>query len=342
MRAFLFIFLLFTLPVQAQLVVLQYHHVDVTTPAITSVSPEQFEQHLQLIERLELPVIDLADALQRIDAGQPLPQGAVAITFDDAYQSIYEHALPALEKRDWPFVVFVNTTAVDENHQSVMSWQQLRDMKQRGATLANHSADHPYLLEQPEGMDLDAWLQQQISQAQLRLEQETGPTPKLFAYPYGEFSLPMTEWLAQQGYKAFGQQSGPIGRDSHPQALPRFPASGIYANPKTLATKLKTLPLPIGAEQMLSPILQHNPPLLTLTFALPTTAANGFQCFASGQGAIPTQQQRSGKQWQLRAQAESAIGGGRFRYNCTAASREHSGWHYWYSQVWINTDIMPR
>lgn len=334
--------LLFSLPVQAQLVVLQYHHVSADTPPVTSVTPAQFEQHLQLIEQLQLPVVDLVSALQQLDNGQTLPDGAVAISFDDAYLSIYQHALPALEKRRWPFVVFVNTGAVDQQHQGVMSWQQLRDLKRRGATLANHSVDHPYLIERPSNSSLTQWLEQQITQAQQRLEQETGATPKLFAYPYGEFDVAITNWLQQQGYKSFGQQSGPIGRFSHPQLLPRFPASGIYANPETLANKLRTLPVTLKQATLPSPLLTDNPPTIRLTIDTDAVDASEFQCFASGQGAISTHNDRKADLWQVEATAASAINSGRFRYNCTAPSQQKPGWFYWHSQVWINPAIHPR
>ena len=32
------------------LVILQYHHVDASTPAVTSVSPETFRRHMALLE----------------------------------------------------------------------------------------------------------------------------------------------------------------------------------------------------------------------------------------------------------------------------------------------------
>jgi hypothetical protein len=55
------VFSLLSFSTQA-LVVLQYHHVDEGTPSSTSVSPEQFLQHMQLIEDLGLKVVDLESA----------------------------------------------------------------------------------------------------------------------------------------------------------------------------------------------------------------------------------------------------------------------------------------
>jgi hypothetical protein len=44
------------------LVVLQYHHVSESTPNSTSLSPDQFLEHMQLIEALQLEVVDLESA----------------------------------------------------------------------------------------------------------------------------------------------------------------------------------------------------------------------------------------------------------------------------------------
>lgn len=43
------------------------------------------------------------------------PEGAVAITFDDAYQSVRAHALPLLRQHQCPASVFVVTDALDKN-----------------------------------------------------------------------------------------------------------------------------------------------------------------------------------------------------------------------------------
>jgi hypothetical protein len=72
------------------LVVLQYHHVDASTPSITSVTPEQFAQHMALLEEEKMVVVDLEDVTHAILNGETIPDRAVAITFDDAYQSILE------------------------------------------------------------------------------------------------------------------------------------------------------------------------------------------------------------------------------------------------------------
>ena len=333
---FLFSCLFLTLmifPTQA-LVVLQYHHISADTPPITSVSPEQFKAHMDLIAELKLEVVDLEQTTRKVLAGEPVPDNAVAISFDDAYYSIYEHAMPELQKRGWPFTVFINTQAVDEKNKLIMSWQQIQDMEKAGITLANHSVSHAHLTDIPANMSVEQWLEKEVFTAQRRLEKKIPKVSKMLAYPYGEFNLEIADKLIAAGYLAFGQQSGPIGEFSHPAALPRFPASGIYANLKTLKTKLRSKALPVAVEQFVSPLAvqQQNPPQLTFDFPIDDIRWQQIQCFASGAGAIDTQVEKKDDRAFVTTQAQAALTGKRSRYNCTAPAK--SGGYYWYSQPW--------
>ncbi len=333
---YLTLFCIISLPASA-LVVLQYHHVDEGTPASTSISPELFRQHMALIEELGLEVVDLERATrdllnsktQRDDSSKQ-----VAISFDDAYYSIMANAYPELKRRNWPFTIFVNTQAVNEKNRGIMSWQQLKQLSDDGVTIANHSISHAHLPSIPEGLNLQEWLEQEVFQAQKELQQKLGKVANMFAYPYGEFTLAMLPHLAQHNMLAFGQQSGPIGIHSHPQALSRFPASGIYANPKTLTTKLLSLAMPVSASQLKEPLIHSdNPPKLSIELLAGDYKATRIQCFASQQGAIEKEIKQQQGKTVLITQAQNKLSGKRARYNCTAPS-QYKGRYYWYSQPW--------
>lgn len=320
------------------LVVLQYHHVDEGTPASTSVTPAQFIEHMDLIEQLGLEVVDLETATRAIlDNHHDLTVSSkqVAISFDDAYYSIMEHAFPELQRRNWPFTIFVNTQAVNEKNRGIMSWPQIKQLVDAGVTIANHSVSHAHLPSIPKDMSLKQWLDQEVLSAQDELDTRLGKQANMLAYPYGEFTLEMVPWLQARGMVAFGQQSGPIGKSSHPQALPRFPASGIYANPKTLKTKLMSMALPVSSEQLIDPMIspQDNPPLLSINLNEADYSAQRLQCFASQQGAIETTISQSDQGVILTTQATNKLSGKRGRYNCTVPSSQ-SGRYYWYSQPW--------
>ena len=336
--------LLFVSPVNA-LVVLQYHHVDIGTPSSTSVSPEQFIEHMQLVESLGFEVVDLETATKALlnpinkDAAiNPIidtTSKQVAISFDDAYESIFINAYPELKRRNWPFTIFINTQAVNEKHKGIMNWAQIQTLVDNGVTIANHSVTHAHLPLIPESLSLEEWLEQEIGQSQKELQRRLGKVSTMLAYPYGEFSLNVFPWLKARGILAFGQQSGPIGPLSHPQALSRFPASGIYADMETLKLKILSLALPLSASDLQEPIIsaEHNPPKLILTLTKSDYDPRRLQCFASQQGAIDTQIDTVQDTIILVTQAPQPLTGSRGRYNCTVPSAQ-PGRFYWYSQPW--------
>ena len=329
---------------RADLVILQYHHVSDKTPPSTSISPENFRRHLALLAEKNMTVVDLPSAIADLQAGKPLPERAVAITFDDAYESIYRVAFPMLKERGWPFTIFVNPQPVDQELKGTITWPQLREMKAAGAVIANHSMSHPYLINRPAGLSVEQWMEQQVTQAQQRLEAEMGPTPKLFAYPFGEYNLDMVKWLADHQYLAFGQQSGAVGASTHWQIIPRYPSAGGYANVKTLSEKLKTLALPVAAEDAADPVLDGAVmPPLTMTLTPADWKTSALNCFASGEGPIRVERKPlDNGQLQVTVAANKPIPGGRSRYNCTAPSLSKPGYFYWYSQMWINSQVKNR
>ena len=331
--------LMFFMPAQA-LVVLQYHHVSEDTPSSTSLSPSQFIEHMQLLEDLGFEVVDLESATLALLNPKATNEydkttKQVAISFDDAYDSIFTHAHPELKRRNWPYTVFVNTQAVNQGHRGLMSWQQLQTLIDEGVTIANHSSTHAHLPSIPPAMSLEQWLEAEVLQAQKELQTRLSKVSTMFAYPYGEFTLAMLPWFEKQGILAFGQQSGPIGPLSHPQALSRFPAAGIYANPQTLKTKLLSLALPLSSSQFREPVLttDNNPPTLTLELIPADYNPERLQCFASQQGAIDTVVTTDNQKIILTTQASKPLTGARSRYNCTVPSSQ-PGRYYWYSQPW--------
>ena len=50
------------------LVVLQYHHVNENTPAVTSVSPDMFRAHMELLENEGMTIVDLYDATRKLQS----------------------------------------------------------------------------------------------------------------------------------------------------------------------------------------------------------------------------------------------------------------------------------
>lgn len=306
-------------------VVLQYHHFSDATPKSTSISPTLFAQHLQYLQDNDFNVLKLSAMLERLE-NDNLPDKCVALTADDAYQSIAKNAYPLLKKYQMPMSVFVATEAADKKYSAMMSWQQMRDIQGEFVQFYNHTKTHPYLL------DLDATqIQVQITQAQNRLSQELSQNEKIFAYPYGEANLEIFKQVEALGYVAFGQHSGVVSSSSNRQNLPRFPMAANYAKMKNFKTKVNTLPMPIKPKNT-NPVFTNNPPTLALEFLKPLNKHQkaNLNCFASG----GVEMEWKGNQ-QVEITAKKPLTKRRSKYNCTMPS-EQKGRYHWYSIQWVN------
>lgn len=311
--------------------VLMYHHVADDTPPSTSTRVDDFAAHLEYLADAHT-VVDLVDALDAVRTGTELPDNAVAITFDDAYISVYENAWPLLQEHDFPFTVFVNTAPLDNNSSITIDWNQAREMAEAGVRLLNHTHEHEYLVRS-DAYD-EAWLESvrsTVVTGQRRLTEELGYEPeKVLAYPYGEYTSPVQDLVGELGYLAMGQHSGGIAEFSDWLGLPRFAAGGTSANLDTLRVKLQSRPLPVSTP-LPDQVTNDVRPQLTLQLLDNDDVRwNAIQCFTGGGDPITTE--RSGRT--LTARASAPLGDGRHRYNCTAPSASGS-FFYWFSQQWV-------
>lgn len=334
----LFLWMLVSSSVSAA-VILQYHHIRDNGPASTRTSPALFRQHLEYLAAHNYQVVALGQLIDALKQQQPIPDKTVAITFDDGYDSIYAQALPELQRRGWPFSVFINTQPIDEQWRGFMSWDQLRELTQAGASIANHSEKHWHLQRRQAGESKAHWLQRirtGIEVAQQRIEEEVGQDHRWLAYPFGEYNQEIQDLLRQMDYVGLAQVSGPLAPWSDLTALPRFAFGGSYGGIDDFATKVATLPFSLRRAWVTTESgVRLSDPLLPLHEARPVLhlwldnarIAARVNCFASGQGAIPVI--RDGHQ--VKTQAPSPVAVGRSRYNCTAASGE-KGRFYWLSQ----------
>ena len=330
----IFFLLVICTPLKAQdsFSVLVYHHVSKHSPPITSVTPEQFAQHLDALIEEGFTVVDLQEALEAVLQKKALPKKAVAITFDDGFEDIHQNAFPLLKARSMPFTVFVSTDPIDQSFKNMMSWEQVRELKAYGAHIANHTRDHDYMVRKDaydENWINKSW--QNINHAQKRIEQELGQAPLWFAYPYGEYNEQLKQSFKDFGWIGFGQQSGSIGPNSDFQALPRYPAAGIYANWKTLRVKLNSKPMPILYDQLPDPVTTQKRPRLIVNFSETLASHKQLACYINGQRVIPTWSKNL-KFFSVQSPEDLKLG--RQRYNCTAPSDE-KGRYYWMSHQWL-------
>jgi peptidoglycan/xylan/chitin deacetylase (PgdA/CDA1 family) len=119
-----------------------------------------------------------------------LPKNAVVITIDDGWRSTYTEAFPELQKRRFPFTVFIYPNIIGKTS-NALTWKQIREMAEAGVDIQSHSLTHPYLTKRhnrSKGEKAYAeWLAKELRESRRILEKETGQKVEFLAYPYGDF-----------------------------------------------------------------------------------------------------------------------------------------------------------
>lgn len=346
MRFMIFLFALLSSVAWAapgSVAILQYHHIGDDTPRVTSVTAEELEAHFAWLKDNNFTVMSLAEIQRRFENGESVPKYTAAITIDDGWRNVYREGLEVFKKYNYPFTIFVNPKLMREASSQYMGWEQLRELQKYGAHIANHSNSHWHMTWRYQDESEQAWRERVLADvldAQAEIDEHLGEQPRQFAYPYGEYDVALEKMLAEHGFIAFGQHSGPWTRYSPSTSIPRFPASAQYANLETLATKLKSLGLPlVSAEPKEMLVASDN---VTPSFRVEVTSTDDFNpsqmnCFAGGDVLQP---QWHGNTFTVQLNKELPIG--RSRVNCTVPSLSQQGRFYWYSHPFIRADQTGR
>lgn len=298
-------------------------------PPITSIPPEQFERHLDILKEESVTVLPLAELIRQ--SKEEPERKIAAITFDDAYQSIYQTAFPLLRSRGLPFTIFVATEFVQDDHPLYLSWHQLREMADNGAHIANHTHSHAHLIRRLDNESKAQWRERvtaEITTAANRLR-DNGFESGFFAYPYGEYNLELLGIVGSLGMTGFGQQSGAVGTASNRLILPRFPLAGVYVGERAFRDKIRSLAMPIEHPNMEPLVTDDFRPPLKMTFTDKHASINRLTCYGPG-GLMPLAELDP---MTIIATPEKPVTVGRSRYNCTLPAG--AGRYYWFSQLWI-------
>lgn len=222
--------------------VLCYHAVSESWPASLSITPRRLEEQLSALTRRGYRGTTFHDAVHAAPSRRTF-----AVTFDDAYVSVLELALPIMSRLGVPGTIFVPTDFVGsravwpgvdrwlqtahEHELATMTWPQLRALADAGWEIGSHTCSHPRLT----GL-ADTDLARELADSRRRCEDGMGRACRSLAYPYGDHDARVIGAAATAGYEAAGtlpeQFSG-----AAPLAWPRV---GIYYEdtPKRFAVKV--------------------------------------------------------------------------------------------------------
>ncbi len=224
--------------------VLCYHAVSPDWPERYTVTPDALETHVRDLLGRGYRGVTFADAV-RAQAGERV----FALTFDDAYRSVRERALPLLDRLGVPATVFAVsgfadsaaavTTALGDwaggPHAAElrsMGWDELRALADRGWEIGSHTRSHPMLTRLS-----DAELDDELAGSRAACEAGVARPCRSLAYPYGDFDARVARAAAAAGYEQAATLFG--GQPDAPGAL-EWPRVAVNRHHSPRAFRLKS------------------------------------------------------------------------------------------------------
>jgi peptidoglycan/xylan/chitin deacetylase (PgdA/CDA1 family) len=200
--------------------ILLYHSVPPETGDMTdrlAVSYEQFATHLDAVVesgRVPLTIGEIASGLRD---ERPLPDRAVAVTFDDCYDNTHA-AIELLCERGLRASVYVTTGQIGTEH--MVSYDQLQRLAewQDAVELGAHSVTHPHLDE----LNVNE-IEREVAGSKHQLEQVLGRPVTSFAYPYGSYDRQVRQAVVAAGFQSAAAVKNALShRQDDPWAIARW------------------------------------------------------------------------------------------------------------------------
>jgi peptidoglycan/xylan/chitin deacetylase (PgdA/CDA1 family) len=167
-----------------------------------------------------------ADEASRFARGKlALEKPAVMLTFDDGCVSVFEAALPVLQRHSVPATAFITTdpaSYVFGYGQRRMSYDELRGVERAGVRCESHGVTHRPLL-QLSNEELTA----ELITSKSELQEVLGREIKFLSAPGNWIDRRVVRLAKQAGYEAIWvSEPGAVRPDSNPFGLPRLNVDG--------------------------------------------------------------------------------------------------------------------
>lgn len=227
--------------------VLCYHALSPDWPAALSTTPERFEEQIELM----LSRGYVAATFERAVTDPPAER-TFAITFDDAYRSVVDLALPIMERLGVPGSLYVPTDfpgtgrplawegtdrwlgGPHEHELGCLDWSELRALADAGWELGSHTRSHPHLTRLP-----DDQLAAELSESRATCEESLGRPCRTIAYPYGDVDARVLAATRAAGYSAAAALPDRLGSKD----VLDWARVGIYNGDDLRRFRLKVSPL---------------------------------------------------------------------------------------------------
>ena len=207
--------------------ILCYHKVDPRCElGVTRLSPRRFAGQIERMAAQGLRTLSLEEIVACVRGERPAASNEIAITFDDGYRALREHAFPVLEAHGFVATCFVITAfagrlnrwdvAYGGRRFAHLAWRDMRRWQPRGITFASHTLTHPRLT-----WLVAASVARELSDSRADIAAALDDAPRAVSYPFGAATAREYALARAAGYDIGFTLSGAWAGDA--MAVSRLP-----------------------------------------------------------------------------------------------------------------------
>lgn len=211
--------------------VLCYHNITrdekVREKDVITITQRELRSHFEYLKQNGFHPISFQAYLDYYQAGKPLPDKPVLLTFDDGYRSHYDILFPLVVEYRYPVLVSIVTEWMDTGFPqpgiSLLSWPQVKEMEASGLVeFASHTHSlhrwgransfgdtHPvtsslmWLNGRYENVaEYKNRIEQDLLKSQQIFRQQLGHKAKALVWPYGEYTVAAVDAARTAGFVA--------------------------------------------------------------------------------------------------------------------------------------------
>lgn len=206
-----------------QVPIILYHHLAQEAQGDMTISESRFREQMEALFEAGYNPVSFDDLIAFVENRTPLPDHPIVITFDDGYMSNYEIAYPILKEYRFKAAIFIiGVTFGQDTYKDTgfavsphFGMEEAREMISSGLISIQ---SHTYDMHRVEGLDSPDMMRRGVLQtdgesdedyraafiydykkSNTLIQEITGESNKVYAYPYGLYNTGTEVWLEDLG-----------------------------------------------------------------------------------------------------------------------------------------------
>lgn len=186
--------------------ILCYHKVDRRVElGVTRLSPRRFARQMERLACRGCTTLSLDQLRGCLTGARRAAPNEIAITFDDGYRALRDHAFPVLTAHGFTGICFVVTdyagklnrwdVAYGGRRFAHLGWRDMRRWQSRGIEFASHTASHPRLTWLTDGD-----VARELSRSRAAIRGALDADPAVVSWPFGAHGPREHRIAEREGY----------------------------------------------------------------------------------------------------------------------------------------------